>query len=1036
MKIAVWRALAACLLGVAAAASAQVGTAAAPAPSELAPDVVTESLRAAGLQADPRFARPRWLGQQVPELGVLPVQSQRFGWSPAFMALLGAGLDQALARRGWPANPQTELFDFDGPWARRFDDAALAPLSAAWPGVPLLALHAGHDGAGQMVLTLSLRRGDGAWQRVTRQVPLGPDPAAALDSARAQMPLLLDALGLRARAQDGPPAPASGCRPEDWQADPTAPGLPTSARACRALVQGLLHPTFEWSQARLAMPPLASRARQAWLAQAWVEADALAPDPARAVRAVSWAALGLSLASQDRQALAPLRQGTDPVAHALVRWMSALRQPPAAQESREDWRNRRLALAQEALRGAPRFAQVLMQAAWVNQGEGLEPIRLCEVDDAPTPIGTQVCPASGAAWAAPPAHAGQRAALAEWRQVQVLQALDLQGHLRRDATARERLLQAMPSALTEHPWARRLRFQLGVPDQPRGDAAAVRLAVVDLASGLAQAAADLPFYDEVGAWRPPEDPQAWIGNPRWLADPAIALARQRVAALDPAVHDGYQHVGEAPSAPDEWRRRLAAGDWRVLPPAASATTAAPPARPTEEPTRGPVIEPAFPTSDRALAFLPARIQARPEAMDLRVRLALAEMKRGQAPDQALRHVDAYPITRVQQGPLAYANTWIQPALSLFFVGEFEAARRYLVPVARSGTGGDSEMIAAGRLALLDQDWSRALEQAQRRVDRYGGDSARRDLAGLSFLRGDPATAWTVLRPRLIHTDKPALVDALLTGWRLDRVGAAEALDQIRREGWGGGAHDGLPMDQLMLARHLTEDRLPSEADLSLLPQEPGRPDTLLQVHATLQRLALGPPGDAARMEALRTIIRSMPAAAPTGQLRGLYVLAAWRTGQRDDPTLQGLVPGNLDADVDSLLGTAALLWLRGAQDEALTFVRAAILELGAQPEPDYRQGLRAPGHEVAMVLYGLWRLDPDPRLAAQVLRVARMHQRILPYRAWPWALEAALPGEAAARQSAACQARALDPASWWLGQSGFTAPCAPRSAAHGGTGVR
>src|SRR5262245_20846333 len=84
------------------------------------PDYFTEALKLTRFSSSANAKALKLASGVEPELLVLPVQTQVFGWAQDFNALVGARLDSQLAARGFGANRQTDVFDIEGPFVRRF----------------------------------------------------------------------------------------------------------------------------------------------------------------------------------------------------------------------------------------------------------------------------------------------------------------------------------------------------------------------------------------------------------------------------------------------------------------------------------------------------------------------------------------------------------------------------------------------------------------------------------------------------------------------------------------------------------------------------------------------------------------------------------------------------------------------------------------------------------------------------------------------------------------------------------------------------
>jgi hypothetical protein len=88
-------------------------------------------------QAASRLASARFV--------VLPVQTQAFGFSPQFRAIVGADLDRQLETAGVDASRQTDVASAYGPFVRRLDEARIDEAAGAHPGQNVVVLYLGHD---------------------------------------------------------------------------------------------------------------------------------------------------------------------------------------------------------------------------------------------------------------------------------------------------------------------------------------------------------------------------------------------------------------------------------------------------------------------------------------------------------------------------------------------------------------------------------------------------------------------------------------------------------------------------------------------------------------------------------------------------------------------------------------------------------------------------------------------------------------------------------------------------------------------------
>src|SRR5258708_4860468 len=211
------------------------------------PEYVAEALKLTQLAPDDSFkaVRLHTVNGEKHRYLVLPVQTEAFGFTPAFRALVAAHLDHEFARRGIDGNRQSEVLDAYGPFVRRLDEATQDALARQHPSSILVGLYLGHDGADKAFLTLVSKDGDRT-QRAHRDIPLPVKPREAVTALAALLPGLLDELRLGVPpAAVGAAATDDTCKEQTWQLirpTSTADGV---ALACHAIVVGTLMPAVE-----------------------------------------------------------------------------------------------------------------------------------------------------------------------------------------------------------------------------------------------------------------------------------------------------------------------------------------------------------------------------------------------------------------------------------------------------------------------------------------------------------------------------------------------------------------------------------------------------------------------------------------------------------------------------------------------------------------------------------------------------------------------------------------------------------------------
>lgn len=961
-----------------------------------------------------------------PALLVMPVQNQVYGWIPAFNAVVGASLDSELAARGLEANRQVDLFDADGPFVRRFDEAAVTAFVAQHGNAPVLALYLGRDGAGKSLVTLTLR-GSGKLQRAHRAVDEHPDPKEALDRIAGTLPAMLDELGLAGQPRV-PGAAVKGCQVSDWTLAEPAPGAGRGARACQALILGVLLPEFERATTSVARPR--TPAKLAWLAQAYAEAAALEPDTATALRAIAWSQLELADALEK---VAQWVDSGDPVIRPLARLLWApehARRGPARSTDRAaiDY----VAADAEKL---PPFAR----AAYIERlsiQEQFRRVDLCALElQLPFMRVPAYCdaPPQGSVLRTQVASRGERALLQEWRLAHAYKDLQIQAVERGDPVRRQAVLDAMPARLAAHPFIRYKRFATERLDASKGEYASLVQRARASVSDFVQATADLQRYDRVLNNNAVSYGRG-VTNSALRADPQISVLikdeQRMIAVLD---HDGFmmRSVGLKKVADSGRLSFLRSGELITVRPMPAVMVAAPaPSVGATAPAIGAVVPTGAAPLFDASAVVPSRdskaleraLATDPLAMLPRVHLALAQLKQGQPMEQARKVIDARPAQGRVDRAIDESHEWSEPAHMLLFAGEVDAARDYYERVVRIGTGSASDLLARAQLRRIAGDVAGAQKATRVQLERYENDYARRDLAGLEFMLGQVESGWAVLRPRLSLSGQMLLWVGAMAGHRMQGLRAHDVHEWIARSNYGHAQINGLGIGTVYLGRYVTEDRIPTDGDVTLLANLDYRSSEMtafLVAKAHLHRLALAERVDDGDMALVRNVI-NRATWSRRATLKALYAWAARRAGQTADKSLSLFNSATIDEDLDAVLAKAVLLGLDNQPADAIRFLRAARFELANLASGEgLRDEVRSASYTVALMGYLLFSKTGHGAYRDEALKVAHAYQRADPFLAWPYALTALLSPSGAARTASACRAQYLDKESQFLKLSGL-----------------
>jgi hypothetical protein len=331
------------------------------------------------------------------------------------------------------------------------------------------------------------------------------------------------------------------------------------------------------------------------------------------------------------------------------------------------------------------------------------------------------------------------------------------------------------------------------------------------------------------------------------------------------------------------------------------------------------------------------------------------------------------------------------------------------------------MQARVRLRLIAGDISGALEAVRARLERYEGDFARRDLAGLEFMSGRADRAWSALQPRLPQSAEVELWVGAEVGQRIQGMTARQARDWIAQSGFGHGRVHGLDIGAAYLNRSIVDDRLPTDDDLALMADLGGQSASapaLLEASVRLKQLAFSERVDESSLQPVRGLIARADYDGRT-RLKPLYAWAAWRASGGSDPTLVILRGASVSGDFDSMLAKALLLGLENEPEKALVYLRAARIELAELSNGRMHEEVRSASYTAALVSYLLYSKTKDAVYRDEALKVARAYERVFPFLAWPHALDALLSPPGPARDIAACRVKYLDRDSLFLKLSGL-----------------
>ncbi len=989
----------------------------------LYPDYYALAMTHAQVTDDPAW-RPLHLelaaGRQDPVIIVLPVQTQAYGFSTVWRALVGARLDQELERRHLDASRQTDIVDWRGPFVRRTDDTTIAALSAEHPRADLLALYVGHDGLFHAFV--SLARTEGGKTRIAhRRVELSQDARDTPDRLSAVLPAMLAELGLG----DAKPAPAlparasAGCDQANWTLDDLSAGASPVATACHAVLIGSLLPDYMATLWKIAPPDTPDRL--AWLARAWVEASALAPtNPAMSsVATLAAFQLGLDPAPEDASSLA---NDADPVVRPLARMFWA--RPRASQApgvSRNETTDRYVATA---VAGLPDFAAAAVREH-ADFNQEFRAVDLCPMQVAlphfAVPAGCEEA-ASAAPRPTRPASRGQRQLLDAWRVAAAWNGLYVEGHMRGSADRLARFEQAIPARVSTHPLVREMRFAVRDTPPPPEDIDSHLARTREEVADYLQAVATLQRSNLLVREYP-------IYKHLLLAerqDPAINRSDDAFRRLQSV--EFHETVGPMTWHPDRPGAQLAAfladGPFGIAEMnAATARGMGGKAVPSAAPDPKMVPKPTFAGIPgeplRPRAELEQALAADPFDFFARLELAMVMLEHGEGVAAARRLLDARRQRGRLEDDITESDERAQVGDLFFFAGELDAAGDYYQRASSLDTGSASDIRAKLRVAAIAGDLRASLAQAHQGSVRYRDEWLRSDEAGYDFMLGQPAEAWSLLLPRMQTGTSVGLWRSALVGHRMAATPLADLPDWITRNRLVLASADGTSYAAAgWLRTYATLDRLPTSADVALLKsyELDGKRWAPMSGALVIKSAIEG-----SQQQDLDALARDMQGVwgSDRALLMPFYGWALWNASGGKDARLDEFRALPLEGGFARALAKAMVLAADGRRDEALRFLTAARYELSRNGAETFANDWRTASYDFVLATWLMTRKTGERAYARQGLAVARGYQRVTEYLGWPYAAEALLGDDPKARAIAACRAQWLDPGSMMLRESGL-----------------
>jgi len=967
------------------------------------------------------------------QLIVLPVQSQAFGFSSAFRAVIGAQLDRRLERDGLAATRQTDVADAYGPFVRRLDDAQISALVKDYPSQRVLALYLGHDGIDQAFVTLTVRDAHRQSQ-AHKTVALPSDPAAAETAIANVLPDLLKTAGLSSPAAT-PRIPlstaASSCSDAAWSLAATSEPVAPIERACRALAMSALLPTYGGAYA-LRSGESISPAALAWLAEVHVYAAPGDGPPAlvQAIQDLAASRLGLSDQAAGADLLA-YRASADPLVSRVARLTTIAtvsRRSPAS--STRESRQREL---DHIVQGLPAFAAALVRARGDLEDPFLQ-VDFCAIERSfPGALMRRSCGADETEQTPPRARiASPSEALLyqEWRLARYVTELRYYGSTQGNPARTDETLRRLPDDVAQHPYVQRLRYELSDRTNGGGSFDDLLKRMREAAQRTAQTTVDLQRAD---LWLAAHSltEHTWTNNLNVMNDAEVRVSSDaELRLLEVLRFDRFAPTGGFGGPPR--RRQVGDGAYFLAVPAAqirmlsmnggrpfTVPAASAPVRPVDPVPYKPRLFQIVSNAPwiRTAAMLESDLAQDPMDMGTRVELALQRLKAGGSVADARRLIDARQADERSDYRVGESHTLAEPAHAFYFAGEPAAARVYYDRVRQIGTGSDSDLIAQVRLEVLDGHLRRALDATSSRLRRYDSDYARRDLVGLLFMLNRPEEAWTAFMPRAASSSAFQLWLGAYTGHRIAGADLPTAAEWLGRRGIEGAQIDFAETSDLYLHLLAVTDRVPTDADIALLEKPRGKRTYVDRLWSASARLIRSAMEGTSQQEAQAYAARALASRGSSG--RELFVLPAyawvsWQATQGRDEALADVRAASLQSSFDEVLAKSMLLALEGQTAESLQYLTAARFALASLGRGEMvNRPIPAP-YQFALAGYLMFEKTRDESYRRQTLNFVRAYQKVHPFLGWLYSIEALLEDRPKERLAAACRAKFLDPESHFL----------------------
>lgn len=405
----------------------------------------------------------------------------------------------------------------------------------------------------------------------------------------------------------------------------------------------------------------------------------------------------------------------------------------------------------------------------------------------------------------------------------------------------------------------------------------------------------------------------------------------------------------------------------------------------------------------------------------------------------------------KENPVGIANSAFSAGSRFYWLGETALAVPFYQIADRQQSGSSAEMKGQLRLKLIDGDYLGALTGYLALINRYNDKYAYADYLGMLHAMGASKEAWDAFNLLVNQIDGPEIWQTALTGHRKENKSEAEIATWVKQQeghdiGRAGnqaakyllraGVTDRIPTQKLAAALKEVELPLYGYSGMVIQPSangksneilDPNRDGVLLPLNTTFK------PAPNIRVKSYlvyfvesyrdirtgnhRQAMASLREAASlygfsndrTSFMLPYYAFAAAKTGNA--AAIENIIGsyGTPKKGFDYYLARAVISGIGGKTDESVQQLKNALYRRPFTEErPLYIE------YQYAEICEWLYEATGKSQYKEMALDWAKKHQKIQPWFAWAYAMEAALSNNKSDRAHAIAMAAYLDPQSEML----------------------